>query len=51
MIIFSIRMIEFLDLTKVVSSKRGEGFFITADNKIGAVHPESKIHDNRLFFF
>jgi hypothetical protein len=42
---------EFLDLNKVESPKKGEGvFFIVAEDKMGAIHSEPIMHDNRLFF-
>ena len=42
---------QLLDLNKAESPKKGEGvFFIVANTKIGAIHSEPKIHENRLFF-
>lgn len=42
---------EFLDLSKAVSPEKGEGvFFIVANDKLGAIHSEPKMHENRLFF-
>jgi hypothetical protein len=42
---------EFLDLSKAESPKKGAGvLFIVANDKLGAIHSEPKIHENRLFF-
>lgn len=42
---------ELLDLNAAESPKKGQGvFFIVADEKIGAVHSEPKMDENRLFF-
>lgn len=41
---------ELLDVKNAESPQIGEGvFFVVADNRIGAVHSEPKMHENRLF--